>query len=109
MLLKKMLTNTLQVARWNFIFFDLGYVLGIDLTARDLQEEAKKKGLPWSAAKGFDTFNPVSQFIPKGSFDHNNANIWLKVWCWFPEIIIRWMVYSSKTVIRKICCLSCRD
>ncbi|CAG8605805.1 151_t:CDS:2 [Cetraspora pellucida] len=36
-----------------------GYALGIDLTARDLQNEAIKKGLPWSAAKGFDTFTPI--------------------------------------------------
>lgn len=33
--------------------------LGIDMTARNMQEIAKKKGLPWSAAKGFDTFTPI--------------------------------------------------
>ena len=33
--------------------------LAIDMTARNLQEEVKKKGLPWSAVKGFDTFTPV--------------------------------------------------
>lgn len=42
-----------------------GYALSIDMTARNVQEEAKKKGLPWSIAKGFDTFLPLSQFIPK--------------------------------------------
>ncbi|KAJ1546356.1 hypothetical protein HK405_007171 [Cladochytrium tenue] len=36
-----------------------GYVLAIDLTARDLQAKAKKEGKPWSEAKGFDTFTPV--------------------------------------------------
>ncbi|RUO95832.1 hypothetical protein BC936DRAFT_143133, partial [Jimgerdemannia flammicorona] len=36
------------------------YALGIDMTARNLQAEAKKKGLPWSMAKGFDTFTPIS-------------------------------------------------
>lgn len=30
-----------------------------------MQEAAKKKGLPWSACKGFDTFCPVSDFVPK--------------------------------------------
>ncbi len=30
------------------------------MTARNLQDKVKKAGLPWSAAKGFDTFNPVS-------------------------------------------------
>jgi 2-keto-4-pentenoate hydratase/2-oxohepta-3-ene-1,7-dioic acid hydratase in catechol pathway len=38
--------------------------VGIDLTARDLQEEAKKKALPWALSKGFDTFAPVSKFVP---------------------------------------------
>ncbi|KAF7594500.1 hypothetical protein BBP40_009133 [Aspergillus hancockii] len=41
------------------------YLLGIDMTARNVQDEAKKKGLPWSIAKGFDTFLPVSQVIAK--------------------------------------------
>lgn len=35
------------------------------MTARNVQEEAKKKGLPWSIAKGFDTFLPISNEIPK--------------------------------------------
>lgn len=38
--------------------------LGIDFTARDLQDEAKAKGLPWAAAKGFDRSAPISRFIP---------------------------------------------
>jgi acylpyruvate hydrolase len=29
------------------------------MTARNMQDAVKKKGLPWSAAKGFDTFCPV--------------------------------------------------
>jgi hypothetical protein len=33
--------------------------LAVDMTARNLQEEVKKKGLPWSAVKGFDTFTPI--------------------------------------------------
>ncbi|KAJ5493472.1 hydrolase [Penicillium diatomitis] len=41
------------------------YVLAIDMTGRNVQDEAKKKGLPWSIAKGFDTFMPISQVIPK--------------------------------------------
>jgi 2-keto-4-pentenoate hydratase/2-oxohepta-3-ene-1,7-dioic acid hydratase in catechol pathway len=41
-----------------------GYGIGIDVTARDLQSEAKAKSLPWSVAKGFDTFAPISNFIP---------------------------------------------
>jgi acylpyruvate hydrolase len=41
-----------------------GYGVGLDMTLRDVQDEAKKKGLPWSAAKGFDTSAPVSEFLP---------------------------------------------
>lgn len=37
--------------------------IGLDFTARDLQDTAKEKALPWSIAKGFDTFAAVGQFI----------------------------------------------
>ena len=33
------------------------------MTARNVQDAAKRAGLPWTAAKGFDTFLPVSNFI----------------------------------------------
>jgi len=42
----------------------LGYGIGLDMTLRDVQNEAKKRGLPWSVAKGFDTSAPVSDIIP---------------------------------------------
>jgi len=41
-----------------------GYGIGLDMTLRDVQAEAKKKGLPWSLAKGFDTSAPLSHFVP---------------------------------------------
>jgi len=44
-----------------------GYAVGLDLTLRDLQSEAKKKGEPWDLAKGFDGSAPVSHVIPKES------------------------------------------
>jgi acylpyruvate hydrolase len=37
-----------------------GYAVGLDMTLRDVQTEAKKRGLPWSVAKGFDTSAPIS-------------------------------------------------
>lgn len=40
-----------------------GYAIGMDLTARDIQTQAKEKGHPWSVAKGFDTFAPISTFV----------------------------------------------
>lgn len=50
------------------------------MTARNAQEEAKKKGLPWSIAKGFSTFLPVSQVIPKAAIpDPHEARLWLRV------------------------------
>jgi len=37
-----------------------GYAVGVDLTRRDLQTEAKEKGRPWDVAKGFDQSAPLS-------------------------------------------------
>lgn len=42
--------------------------IGIDFTARDLQQKAKAKGLPWTLAKGFNGSAPVSEFLPIGQF-----------------------------------------
>ncbi|KAI7829179.1 hypothetical protein BX661DRAFT_181508 [Kickxella alabastrina] len=57
-----------------------GYALALDLTARNLQDEAKKKGLPWSAAKGFDTFTPVGSFIPANEIaDPHKVRLWIEV------------------------------
>jgi 2-keto-4-pentenoate hydratase/2-oxohepta-3-ene-1,7-dioic acid hydratase in catechol pathway len=47
-------------------FSELG--LGVDFTARDLQNEMKDKGLPWEIAKGFDYSAPISEFFPKEKF-----------------------------------------
>ena len=44
-----------------------GYAVGLDLTLRDLQNEAKKKGDPWDLAKGFDGSAPVSLVVPKAA------------------------------------------
>ncbi|RMZ85175.1 hypothetical protein DV738_g92, partial [Chaetothyriales sp. CBS 135597] len=57
-----------------------GYVMGIDVTARNVQWEAKRKGLPWSISKGFDTFLPISRFIPKSKIPNpHDATVWLTV------------------------------
>ncbi|CUM66400.1 uncharacterized protein PRCAT00004064001 [Priceomyces carsonii] len=57
-----------------------GYALTIDMTARNVQDEAKKKGLPWSIGKGFDTFLPVSNFIPKSKIpDPYNVELSLSI------------------------------
>ena len=42
--------------------------IGIDFTARDLQQYAKEKGLPWALAKGFNNSAPISEFYPIDHF-----------------------------------------
>ncbi|DBA02454.1 TPA: hypothetical protein N0F65_008668 [Lagenidium giganteum] len=57
-----------------------GYVLAIDMTARALQDKAKSAGLPWTQAKGNDTFTPISEFIPKAKVPApDDLTLWLKV------------------------------
>lgn len=57
-----------------------GYGIGIDFTARDIQQEAKLKGKPWSIAKGFDGFAPVSSFVSSSEIpDPQNLDIELTV------------------------------
>ena len=55
--------------------------IGIDFTARDVQAEMKKKGLPWEKAKAFDGAAPLSdRFLPKTSFaDLNDISFHLEV------------------------------
>lgn len=54
--------------------------IGIDFTARDLQAEAKKKGLPWEIAKAFDQSAPLGRFLPKEQFDAmDNIHFSLKI------------------------------
>lgn len=50
------------------------------MTARNAQNEAKKKGLPWDIAKGFDTFLPISNAIEKSAIpDPHNVELYLTV------------------------------
>ncbi|HEX8378017.1 MAG TPA: fumarylacetoacetate hydrolase family protein [Pedobacter sp.] len=54
--------------------------LGIDFTARDIQQRHKEKGLPWELAKSFDNSAPISSFIPKGNYqDIYNLNFKLDI------------------------------
>ncbi|MVW72176.1 fumarylacetoacetate hydrolase family protein [Bordetella sp. 15P40C-2] len=57
-----------------------GYALGLDMTRRDLQGEAKKQGRPWEVGKGFDLSAPIGPVHPRsvvGTLE--NAAIWLDV------------------------------
>lgn len=47
----------------------LGYAIGLDMTLRDVQSVAKKRGEPWAIAKGFDTSAPIGAVVPKEELD----------------------------------------
>ena len=44
--------------------------LGIDFTARDLQDQCKAKGLPWEIAKAFNGSAPIGDFIPVSEIEN---------------------------------------
>ena len=49
------------------------YAIGLDLTARDLQAQAKANKGPWSIAKGFDTFAPLGPLVDRSTVDDPQA------------------------------------
>jgi len=54
--------------------------VGIDVTARDIQSQAKKNGLPWTLSKGFDTFAPLGNFVePDSLTDLQNLDLQVHV------------------------------
>jgi fumarylpyruvate hydrolase len=57
-----------------------GYALGLDMTRRDLQGEAKKLGRPWDTGKGFDHSAPLGPIHPVSKVGHvDRGAIWLNV------------------------------
>lgn len=56
-----------------------GYGVGLDLTRRDLQAEAKQLGRPWDAAKGFDASAPVGVLVPAAGVDPTTGAVQLTV------------------------------
>lgn len=62
---------------WASIF---GYTVGLDLTRRDLQAQAKEKGHPWDMSKGFDQSAVAGILQPTSVCGHpRQGRIWLKV------------------------------
>jgi acylpyruvate hydrolase len=54
--------------------------LGIDFTARDLQDKCKAKGLPWEIAKAFNGSAPIGDFLPVEEFnDLKDINFHLNI------------------------------
>lgn len=57
-----------------------GYAVGLDMTRRDLQADAKRLGRPWALAKGFDQSCPIGSIVPAGGgFDPRHGAITLTV------------------------------
>lgn len=57
-----------------------GYGVGLDMTRRDLQGEAKKLGRPWEVGKAFEASAPCSALVPASAIGHPAAGkVWLNV------------------------------
>jgi len=93
-----------NVSQKNALDYVLGYLVCLDITARDIQDKAKKNSLPWAIAKGFDTFAPISDVVLKGDIlNPNNLDLSLKV---NGEIRqnsnTKYMIYSVERIIEFI-------
>lgn len=58
-----------RIAREQALDHVAAYAVGLDVTARDLQNEAKAQRHPWSVAKGFDTFAPLGPLTSASAID----------------------------------------
>ncbi|MGF1608786.1 MAG: fumarylacetoacetate hydrolase family protein [Kiloniellales bacterium] len=57
-----------------------GYAVGLDMTRRDLQGQAKKLGRPWEVGKAFEASAPCSALVPASEIGHpDEGSIWLEV------------------------------
>jgi len=54
-----------NISKKDAMDYILGYLVALDITARDIQSEMKKRGWPWTIAKSFDTFAPISEVVLK--------------------------------------------
>lgn len=60
--------DAFQISQEDALEYIDSYAVGIDFTARDLQQKAKEGGKPWLLAKGFYNSAPISDFIPAEKF-----------------------------------------
>ncbi|MSO92622.1 MAG: FAA hydrolase family protein [Rhodospirillales bacterium] len=57
-----------------------GYAVGLDMTRRDLQGQAKKMGRPWEVGKGFERSAPLGIIQPASKIGHPaKGTVWLKL------------------------------
>eukprot|EP01105_Mastigella_eilhardi_P011093 TRINITY_DN2560_c0_g1_i1.p1 TRINITY_DN2560_c0_g1~~TRINITY_DN2560_c0_g1_i1.p1 ORF type:complete len:132 (+),score=33.28 TRINITY_DN2560_c0_g1_i1:417-812(+) len=55
------------------------WLVCLDMTARDVQDAAKAKRLPWAEAKGYDSFAPVGSRARAAPWDYHGRSVWLSV------------------------------
>jgi 2-keto-4-pentenoate hydratase/2-oxohepta-3-ene-1,7-dioic acid hydratase in catechol pathway len=95
------------VSQKNAIENILGYLLTLDITARDLQSIAKKHGWPWTISKGFDTFAPISDVVPREEVPNPyDLEILLKV----NDVVkqhsnTKFMLYSMERIVEFVSCI----
>jgi fumarylpyruvate hydrolase len=68
-----------DIAVENALSHVFGYAVGIDLTRRDVQIEARKMGRPWDMGKGFDKSAPCGPIRRAAGIAVDKGGIWLKV------------------------------
>jgi 2-keto-4-pentenoate hydratase/2-oxohepta-3-ene-1,7-dioic acid hydratase in catechol pathway len=68
-----------NISRQNALDVVKGYLVGLDITARDIQTIAKREGWPWSISKGFDTFAPISNVVSSENVS-NPCDISFRLW-----------------------------
>jgi len=68
-----------DIAVENAASYVWGYGAGIDLTRRDLQDEAKKLARPWDWGKAFDLSAPCGELVPANGALPDSGRIWLAV------------------------------
>lgn len=69
-----------DISAANALSHVFGYAVGLDLTRRDLQDEAKAMRRPWDMSKGFDASAPISVIVPASQVGHPSSGaITLKI------------------------------
>ena len=93
--------NCKNVKQNEALDFVIGYCVALDITARDIQDEAKKFGWPWTIAKSFDTFTPISEVVLKEKIPNpNNLDLLLKVNGELKQNSnTKYMIYSVEKII----------